>query len=100
MTAEANQLLELALKKVDLRGGFSPVELGAKIGPRQGAAWRARHIGQVPRTSLEYRLVSSTNELRYMPISVDTVQHRFLCRPSYHRANGGPFLIARRVKNG
>ena len=32
MTAEANQLLALALKKVDLRGGFSPAELGAKVG--------------------------------------------------------------------
>jgi hypothetical protein len=32
MTTEANQLLELALKKVDLRGGFSPADLGAKLG--------------------------------------------------------------------
>jgi hypothetical protein len=32
MTTEANQLLALALKKVDLRGGFSPAELGAKAG--------------------------------------------------------------------
>jgi hypothetical protein len=32
MTAEANQLLALALKKVDLRSGFSPAELGAKVG--------------------------------------------------------------------
>ena len=32
MTTEANQLLALALKKVDLRGGFCPAELGAKAG--------------------------------------------------------------------
>lgn len=32
MTAEANQLLTAALKKVDLRHGFSPAEIGAKLG--------------------------------------------------------------------
>jgi hypothetical protein len=32
MTPEATQLLALALKKVDLRNGFSPEELGAKVG--------------------------------------------------------------------
>jgi hypothetical protein len=32
MTIEAEQLLAAALKKVDLRGGFQPAELGAKIG--------------------------------------------------------------------
>jgi hypothetical protein len=32
MTAEAEQLLAAALKKVDLHGGFQPAELGAKIG--------------------------------------------------------------------
>ena len=32
MTTEAQQLLEVALKKIDLRHGFSPAELGAKVG--------------------------------------------------------------------
>jgi hypothetical protein len=44
MTTEASQLLAMALKKVDLRDGFSPVELGAKIGltrPQAEAAARA-----------------------------------------------------------
>jgi hypothetical protein len=32
MTPEADRLLALALKKVGLRDGFSPAELGARIG--------------------------------------------------------------------
>jgi hypothetical protein len=32
MTPEADQLLTLALKKIGLRDGFSPAELGAKAG--------------------------------------------------------------------
>jgi RNase P/RNase MRP subunit p30 len=32
MTDEADRLLTHALKTVDLRGGFSPAELGAKVG--------------------------------------------------------------------
>jgi hypothetical protein len=32
MTTDASQLLAMALKKVDLRDGFSPAALGAKIG--------------------------------------------------------------------
>jgi hypothetical protein len=32
MTPEADQLLAVALKKVDLRDGFSPEELGARVG--------------------------------------------------------------------
>jgi hypothetical protein len=32
MTPEADQLLAVALKKVDLRDGFSPAELGARVG--------------------------------------------------------------------
>jgi hypothetical protein len=32
MTPEAEQLLAVALKKVPLRDGFSPAELGARVG--------------------------------------------------------------------
>lgn len=32
MSPEADQLLEIALKKVGLRDGFCPAELGAKVG--------------------------------------------------------------------
>ena len=32
MTTDAEHLLAAALKKVDLRGGFSPAEIGAKLG--------------------------------------------------------------------
>lgn len=32
MSPEADRLLEIALKKVDLRDGFSPAELGARVG--------------------------------------------------------------------
>lgn len=44
MTIEAEQLLAAALKKVDMRGGFQPAELGAKLGmskPQADAAARA-----------------------------------------------------------
>ena len=32
MTPEADQLLAIALRKIDLRDGFNPTELGAKVG--------------------------------------------------------------------
>ena len=43
MTIQANELLAAALKKVDLDGGFSPAEVGAKLGltkPQAEAAAR------------------------------------------------------------
>jgi hypothetical protein len=43
MTTQANELLAAALKKVDLHGGFSPAEVGAKLGlskPQAEAAAR------------------------------------------------------------
>ena len=44
MTADAEQLLTAALKKVDLHGGFQPAELGAKLGMSQPQADAAARV--------------------------------------------------------
>jgi hypothetical protein len=41
MASDADRLLEIALKKVGMRDGFSPEELGAKVGLNKVAAQAA-----------------------------------------------------------
>ena len=44
MTIDAEQLLAAALKKVDLRGGFDPAELGSKAGLSKPQAVAAARV--------------------------------------------------------
>src|SRR5688500_11028781 len=99
------------LPRDDVLVGPNPIGVGPRFTAcrgRQGCLPTRIGIGLVmpphwtfPRFLLVLHAVSSTNEQRYMPISVETTAlHRHLCRPSYHRARRGPFRVTRKANIG